>query len=291
MKPINTKQKRWIILFLFMLLQGCAIYKGPVSEHFDGSRFFNPEPGNTFTDHIKWLWEMKTVEWPKWIENPIQKTPTALVSDGQLHVTFINHATMLIQMDGMNILTDPIWSDTAGPLSWIGAKRVRAPDVKLSDLPDIHIVLISHDHYDHLDRSTLKRILEKHKPVILCGLGVEKRLDDIKGTNIVSMDWFQEYTHANGRKIRFVPARHNSGRTFFDIDKTLWGGFVVESPSGHVLFMGDTAFGSHLATFNEHPEQLLDAHERDLKIALKGKWSKLTVSSINLLYILNTVPV
>jgi L-ascorbate metabolism protein UlaG (beta-lactamase superfamily) len=303
-------------------IQGCSYYKGPPSDHFDGSCFFNKEPDNTFFDHIKWLWEMETVEWPEWIDDPPQPPPIAHVNEGKLRITYINHATVLIQMDGVNILTDPIWSERASPISWIGTKRVRAPGVKMEDLPDINIILISHDHYDHLDIPSLKQLVEIHQPIILVGLGVKRQLESIGWNDIIELDWWEEYIYSTGTKITFVPSRHNSGRGIFDKNKTLWGGFIIEGFVGDVIFMGDTAFGEflkeikkkfthfrlailpigsyekrwfmktqhmnpddavrghqmlevnqsvgfHFGTFKEHPEQTIDAHEEDLKVALE----------------------
>ena len=102
-------------------VQGCSpLYKGPTSDHFDGSRFFNKESDHSLLDMLKWLSEMETVEWPEWIVDPPQPPPPASVGKGELRITYINHATVLIQMDGINILTDPIWSDRAGPISLVG---------------------------------------------------------------------------------------------------------------------------------------------------------------------------
>ena len=233
------------VYFLMSFIQGCSYYQGPPSDHFDGSDFFNKEPDQTFFDHLKWVWGMKTLEWPDWIDDPPQPPPIAYVKEGELRITYVNHATVLIQMDGINILADPIWSERAGPMSWLGAKRIRAPGVKMEDLPSIDIILISHDHYDHLDLTTLKQLNKNHQPIILVGLGVKSRLEP-RGKSIVELDWWQKYTSSTGTRITFVPSRHNSGRGLFDKNKTLWGGFVIEGSAGNVLFMGDTAFGGFL---------------------------------------------
>jgi len=317
------KTIRVLIIFLIGFIQGCSDYhQGPPSDHFDGSHFFNKEPDNTFFDHIKWLWEMETVEWPEWINDTLQPPPVANVKEGKLRVTYINHATVLIQMDGINILTDPIWSERAGPASWLGAKRVRSPGVKMEVLPKIDIIIISHDHYDHLDIYSLRQLVERHHPIILTGLGVKRRLDFTEEGKIVELDWWREYFYSNDMRITFVPSRHNSGRGLFDKNKTLWGGFIIEGKAGKVLFLGDTAFGGflndikrkfdsfrlailpigsyekrwfmknqhinpddavrihrmlgisqsmgiHFGTFAEHPEQSIDAHEKDLSVALE----------------------
>lgn len=312
-----------IIIFFVSFIQGCSYYQGPPSDHFDGSRFFNKESDHSFSDHIKWMWEMETIKWPEWIDDPPQPAPIPYVKEGELRITYVNHSTVLIQMDWINILTDPIWSERAGPISWVGTKRVRAPGVKIEDLPNIDIILISHDHYDHLDMTTLQQLNEKYQPIILVGLGVKSRLQSIEGKkSIVELDWWQEHIYSKGTKITFVPSRHNSGRGIFDKNKTLWGGFVIEGPAGSVLFMGDTAIGVflkeiknefshfrlailpigsyekrwfmknqhinpedavtvhkmldvtqsvgiHFGTFKEHPEQTIDAHEKDLKVAVE----------------------
>lgn len=299
-------------------------YKGPASDHFDGTEFFNNEPDNhSFWNMVKWLWEMDTEEWPEWIEDPVQPKPVERVGMGDLRITFINHATVLIQMDSLNILIDPIWSERAGPYSWLGAKRVRAPGVCMDSLPQIDYILISHDHYDHLDLPSLKKLVKVHQPVILCGLGVNQLLYGEEINNMEEMDWWQSHQAATAEvTFTFVPARHGSGRGLFSGNETLWGGFVIASPSGEVYFAGDTGFGDfinsiserfsrirlailpignyekrwfmkdqhmnpddavrthkilnscqsmgiHFGTFNEHPEQTIDAHEKDLTSALK----------------------
>ncbi len=321
-KIVESIIKFKVLIALIIFMQGCYSYKGVVSDHYDGTKFFNHEADLSEKDHMKWLMNMESVEWPEWIDDPAQPPPVDSVKNGELRVTYINHATVLIQTGGVNILTDPIWSKKAGPLSWLGAKRVRSPGVKIEDLPDIDIILISHDHYDHLDFPTIEKILEKNSPVILTGLGVNERLKCTGEEKIIGLDWWQDYNFSKNIKITFVPARHNSGRGIFDKNKTLWGGFVIESLSGKILFMGDTGYGEffkdiknkfsdfrlailpigsyearwfmkynhmnpedsvkvhellnvkqsmgiHFSTFNEHPEQTIDAHEIDLKAALE----------------------
>jgi L-ascorbate metabolism protein UlaG (beta-lactamase superfamily) len=306
----------------------CASTAGPASPHFDGSRFFNPEGGDhSFRDMLRWLWEMDTVEWPDWIDDPAQAPPVERVTSGGLRVTYVNHATVLIQMDGLNVLTDPIWSKRAGPSARLGVKRVRAPGVPFDRLPPIDYVLISHDHFDHLDLPTLKMIVRRDHPTILVGLGVARHLENIgvEAGDVAEHDWWQE-TRApcSGVRFVFVPARHGSGRGPLSERRTLWGGFVIVGTEGEVYFAGDTGFGGfvdeiasrfrgirlailpignyekrwfmkaqhmnpedavlvhrrlharqsmgiHYATFAEHPEQSIDAHEKDLAAALASQ--------------------
>lgn len=298
-------------------------YTGPASDHFDGDRFHNDIPGHSFSDMLKWVWEMKTVRWPEWINDPVQPRPPSSVGEGRLRVTFINHATVLIQMDGLNILTDPIWSERAGPVSWLGTKRVRMPGVKMEDLPQIHVILISHDHYDHLDLPSLKQLSVRDMPLILTGLGVKALLEMEGLSNVLELDWWQEcISGPSGMRFIFVPALHSSGRKIFEENATLWGGYIIEGSSGRVYYSGDTGYGKfldaiksrysgfrltifplgnyekrwfmknqhmnpddavrahillgskqsmgvHYATFVEHPEQAIDAHEKDLAEAMK----------------------
>ena len=317
---------RWLlpVSLPVLFLLGCSsYYHGPVSDHFDGRRFVSPEPDNGFRAHLKWLWEMETVDWPEWIDDPPQPRPPASVADKALRVTYVNHATVLIQTAGVNILTDPIWSERAGPFSWTGTKRVRAPGIKMADLPKIDVILVSHDHYDHLDLPTLRTIVERDQPTVLCGLGVGRVLGDSRATKVKEMDWWQEFTpESMPLKFIFVPAYHKSGRALLQGNRTLWGGFVIDHGGERVYFAGDSAYGvfldairdhfapfrltvfpigsyekrwfmkrehmnpedavrahrllgsrqsigMHYATFCEHPEQSIDAHERDLAEALK----------------------
>ncbi|MDD5762016.1 MAG: MBL fold metallo-hydrolase, partial [bacterium] len=153
----------------------------------------------------------------------------------------------LIQVDGVNILTDPIWSERSSAITWAGPKRVRAPGVRIQDLPRLDIILISHDHYDHLDIASLRQLTVNHAPKIMAGLGVGKLLTSEGFDNVVEMDWWEEHAPMpGGLKVVFVPARHNSGRGLFDKNRTLWGGFVIQSSGGNIYVAGDTAYGEFL---------------------------------------------
>lgn len=227
---------------------GAAQSAPSMSSHFDGSRFFNPERGDpTMGDTWKWFWEMKTQRWPDWVENPPQPPPPERVEPGILRATYVNHATVLLQLDGLNILTDPIWSKRAGPVSWLGVKRVRAPGISFDRLPKIDVVLISHDHYDHLDRPTIHQLWRRDQPHFLVGLRVGARLKamGVPAGAISELDWWQAYAPARTEaRIFFVPARHGSGRSPFFQRWALWGGFVIDAPGGQVYFAGDTGFGA-----------------------------------------------
>lgn len=246
MKLIRHTSRLMIIGALsFLFLNSCSSsYQGPESDHFDGTHFFNEETDHSFSDMVKWWWEMETVEWPEWINDPKQPPPPARVDSNTIRVTYINHATVLIQVGSLNILTDPVWSLRAGPVSWLGVKRVRAPGVALEELPRIDYILISHDHYDHLDLPTLRKLVEHHQPRILTGLGVKKFLAGQDILNVEELDWWQEYEcPKTGYRFSFVPAIHNSGRSPWTGNRTLWGGYIINGSVGQIYFAGDTGFG------------------------------------------------
>ena len=216
-----------------------------IRSNFDGKHFHNPVPRHFgFFSLFRWMATRRPGQWRKWTD--AQPGPPPLSSSQSLRVTFVNHSTFLLQLSGINILTDPIWSKRASPLSWIGPKRHRPPGIRFEDLPPIHLVLLSHDHYDHMDLPILKRIASDHRPMIYTGLGNARTLAKHRIGNVVELDWWQAASTAAGMRIHAVPAQHFSGRSPFDRDSTLWCGFVIVSHAGTVCFAGDTAFGPHL---------------------------------------------
>ena len=222
-------------------------YRGPSSDHFDGKRFYHQEymEQRSFFDFLKWVTNRKTGKWEKWVDSEFGPKPPLRVVGEELRVTFINHSTFLLQTEGINILTDPIWSERTSPVSFMGPKRVRIPGIRLEHLPPIDVVVVSHNHYDHLDLPTLKRLSSQHNPVIYVGLG-NKRLLEKSGIKKVSeLDWWQEVSLSDCVRLTCVPAQHFSGRSLFDRNKTLWAGFVFEGQAGPVYFAGDTGLGPH----------------------------------------------
>src|ERR1700690_891091 len=150
--------------FLF----GAPRWRGAVSDHFDGDRFHNLEKGwQTAGSFLKWQREREHGAWPDHPEETWGPPPPERVGDGRLRVTFINHSTTLIQIDGTNILTDPVWSERVSPVWFAGPRRHRPPGIRFDDLPPIDLVLVSHNHYDHLDIGTLRQLQERHRPVIV----------------------------------------------------------------------------------------------------------------------------
>lgn len=245
-------------VLLLITLSGCFAapeYEGERSDHFDGEVFVNREPMNKGPfDMLKLGFGFVTQAkpWPAWIENtPADPIPHKVI-DG-IRITYINHATTLIQMDGINILTDPIYSDRASPLSFAGPKRIRAPGIPLDELPPIDVILISHNHYDHLDIETLQNLntQQEQPPLILAGLGNGKLFEQSKLPEHVDLDWNESFA-LNEIEFTFVECRHRSGRGIGDQMKTLWGSFVIKSDTGSIYFAGDTGYGPHL---KEHGEQ------------------------------------
>lgn len=228
-------------------------FKNPYKAPFDGTRFENlePFPAKSFFTLLKWkLFNNDRKEWPDWIDLPLGKKPIERVKKGEIIYTVINHATVLIQVDGVNILTDPIWSERTSPVSFIGPKRVHRPTISFEDLPPIDIVVISHNHYDHLDLPTLKRLSEEHSPKILVGLKNGVLLKDKGIKNFVEMDWYQKFEYKD-LKITFMPNQHWSARGLFDKFETLWGGYIVESYKGQIYFAGDTGYGMFFKKIRE----------------------------------------
>jgi L-ascorbate metabolism protein UlaG (beta-lactamase superfamily) len=238
------------ISFLLILLAISGIFvscKEKRTDHFDGRRFYNTENLNSRSksDIIKWFMGRKRGKWPKWIETEYGPDPVKKVAKGKLVVTFINHASILCQFDNHNILFDPVWSKRVSPVKFAGPKRVRNPGIKLSQLPEIHVVMVSHDHYDHMDKSTLLYLKNKFNPLFIVPLKSARRLKSWGIKSVVELDWWQNITTKAGLKVTFVPARHSSGRSPFDQETTLWGGFIVKTSRGELFFAGDTGYGKH----------------------------------------------
>ena len=179
-------------------------------------------------------------------------TPPRRVGPGELRVTFVNHATVLVQLDGLNVLTDPIWSRRASPVDWFGPERHRPPGIRFDDLPPIDVVLLSHDHYDHMDLPTLHRLVERFHPRIVAGLGNAAFLRKAGIVGAEDVDWWQSVELPGGVRLTGVPAQHWSARSLTDRNRTLWLGFVLESPSaGRVYFSGDTGYGEVLSMIHQ----------------------------------------
>ena len=216
-------------------------YAGPVSDHFDGVRFFNPggTPPNGFSDLMRWRFGGTRTPWPTQVPVPTKATPDARVDD--LRVTMVGHATMLVQVAGLNILTDPVWSPRVSPVTFAGPKRVADPGVDFDALPRIDVVLLSHSHYDHLDIATLKR-LEPMDPLVITPLGNDTILRNAGVRLRVSTGDWGDRIDLGSVSVHLEPCHHWSARGMNDRSMALWASFVVTTPVGTLLHIGDTGF-------------------------------------------------
>ena len=242
---------------LALFLSGCCAfsgpwYQGPRSDHFDGETFFVEGVQQQGAGGLlKWLGARQHGPWREYQDLPPGPRPPARLGLGELRVTFVNHATTLLQVDGLNVLTDPIWSDRASPVSWAGPRRVRPPGLRFEDLPPIDVVLVSHAHYDHLDLPTLLRIARAFpRARFYTGLGTAALLRERHLRNVRELDWWEE-VKLGAVTLAAVPAQHFSNRGLCDRDCTLFAGYVLRGPAGAVFFAGDTGYGPHFRAIGQ----------------------------------------
>ncbi len=235
-------------------------YSGPVSDHFDGAHFFNPgEPAPERIDPRRFLNRWAQGERAAWPDSvPVQPSrPPARVAGAAMLVTWIGHSTVLVQTRGINILTDPIWSERASPVSFAGPGRVREPGVRFEELPRIDLVLVSHNHYDHLDLPTLQRLWARDRPLIVTSLGNDTILRNA-GIEARAFDWGRGMNLSCDAQPAPAPADHAAippcavtvervhhwgSRWGTDRNRALWSGFSVRLPGGNLFFAGDTGWG------------------------------------------------
>lgn len=229
-------------------------YRGPASDHFDGAHFFNPElPAPGRLDPRRFINRRVGGDRAPWPEHlPVRQTvPPQRVMGNEMLVTWIGHATVLVQTAGINILTDPIWSERASPFSF-GPRRVRLPGVRFEDLPKIDLVVVSHNHYDHMDLPTLRRLWERDRPLIVSSLGNETILRGA-GIEAQARDWggriaLNPNCPPSGRcrplaEVVVERNHHWSTRWGSDRNRALWSAFTIRTPAGNIFFAGDTAWG------------------------------------------------
>jgi L-ascorbate metabolism protein UlaG (beta-lactamase superfamily) len=210
------------------------------SDHFDGRRFVNPTgaAGQPFSAVPRMLLERRA-PWPTRVDAPPQRPPG--LDGAAAVVTFIGHATFLIQAAAGNILTDPMYSQRAGPLNTLGPRRVRQPAVPFEDLPPISVVALSHNHYDHCDRRTLGLLAERFDPVVVTPLGNGALVRSSGIRRVEELDWWEE-AKTSALPIALTPAQHFSARNLLDRNRALWGGFMLVAGGRRIFFAGDTAY-------------------------------------------------
>ena len=230
---------------------------------FDGREFHNLEgvpAGRSLWDVLRWKFRgaAGVVAWP---EHPapdaVAPALPASVPPGAMAATFVGHSTFLFQFaGGLNVLTDPVWSERVSPVRFAGPKRARPPALALDTLPPISVVLVSHGHYDHMDLVTLRQLDEKFTPVFVTGLKNKAFLQNRGLRQVEELDWWQSYVFngwQNALEITFTPAQHWTARTLRR-NNTLWGGFWLQpraSDSPRVFFTGDSGLGRHFQLIRE----------------------------------------
>ncbi len=239
--------KYGLILVLLSVL-GLKAQDSVNYRHHTTDGFRNPFPGfaeRGFGDFLRWaVWERIKGEKP---ERPDTYDLTAAPNDGHFlrnnnhpfTITWVGHSTLLVQLEGLNILTDPIWSERCSPVSFAGPKRHVEPGIQFDDLPPIDVVMISHDHYDHLDKDTIKKLGKG--PLYLVPLGIGAFLRDLGIRHYVEMDWWDSI-RINDIQFVCTPAQHFSGRSLFDQNNTLWSSWVVRAETYRFYFGGDTGY-------------------------------------------------
>lgn len=243
----NRKMNRFIVS---SCIGGCALL---ASTQTDASSFkfdnVYPFPQKSFWTAMKWRWSREPAEWPKF--RPLKAKASFTPKDSQVEptVTWIGHSSFLLQAEKKNILFDPVYSDTVGPVAWLSPKRVVPPGITREQTPKIDAIFLSHDHFDHMDLPTLEYFAARDKPVVIAGLGSREILNDAGFSNIVELNWWESKELDAGFQVTFVPAQHWSTRSLIERNTRLWGGFYLSLGEMLYYFVGDT--GYHPELFKE----------------------------------------
>jgi L-ascorbate metabolism protein UlaG (beta-lactamase superfamily) len=219
------------------------------SDHFDGRHYFNASrvAGQPFSAVPRLFLEPRT-RWPARVDLQPQQPPS--LDGAAALITFIGHATFLIQTAAGNILTDPIYAERAGPFNLVGPRRVRPPAVRFEDLPPISTVLLSHNHYDHCDLRALGRLADRFDPIVLTPMGNGPLVRSAGIRRVQELDWWQD-SRSGAVPVTLTPAQHFSARHPFDRNRALWGGFMMTTVGRRVYFAGDTGYGRFFSEVRE----------------------------------------
>ncbi len=241
-----------IFFLMLIIIPGMLMAQQKRPAHHSDDGFVNPWPG--YENHglaqvARWmLWDRLVKGSRREDSDSVrfdagQNDPAFLRANRDaLTVTWVGHATLLLQIDGLNILTDPIWSERASPVSFAGPKRLMPPGIDFKELPEIDAVLISHNHYDHLDTETLKKLAAQNDHItFFVPLGLGAFLEDLDIQRYEELDWWQS-VRLNGREFIATPTQHFSGRTLWDRDETLWCSWVVIGAKNRFYYAGDTGY-------------------------------------------------
>ncbi len=227
------------------------------SDHFDGTHFHNPGGGQAarLGAVLRWSLTRHRTPWPRWIQDPAWPPPAPAVTPGHAALTFIGHSSFLIRLalpggGVFSLLTDPVFSDRCSPSQLVGPRRARAPGVALPALPQVDAVLVSHNHYDHMDLDSLRALHHRFQAPVITTLGNAAPLARAGVPGAAELDWWQT-THAGPAEITATPARHFSARGLRDRNRTLWAGFMVRIGDAQLFFAGDSGAGPHWAAIRE----------------------------------------
>jgi L-ascorbate metabolism protein UlaG (beta-lactamase superfamily) len=232
-------------------------------------------------DVLRWKITSKATPWPKHVQNTLKADLPPSVASNEVFATFINHSTVLIQLEKLNIITDPIFSEVAGPYSFLGPRRVRAPGVSFEELPKIDVVLLSHNHYDHLDVPSIQELWKKDHPLFIVPLRNGKLIRSLGIHKVIELDWWQEHRLSAEQSFILTPAKHWSRRGLLDYCKALWGGFILKSPE---LPIGAYKPRWFMKEAHMNPEDAVMAHldlESKLSMAIHFGTFRLTDEGIN----------
>jgi L-ascorbate metabolism protein UlaG (beta-lactamase superfamily) len=221
----------------------------PVSDHCDGRRFFNPRGhvNRTWLEVLKWRLTSRPSRWPHSVVLP-PPGPPPLPGPGKIVATWINHASYLLQSAAGNVLIDPVYSERASPFAWAGPRRVHPPGLPFGELPRIDAILLSHDHYDHCDLPTLRRLAAAHQPLVITPLGNGPLVARAGLRRIIQLDWWHTREISTGLQVTLTPARHWSNRLSGRRNGRLWGGFYLQYSQQRVYFSGDTGYDPEFFT-------------------------------------------
>jgi len=249
------------------LLRRSRTYSGPVTDHFDGKRFYDPDgvPPKSLAQVLRWQFDRngKRSRWPAWEPSPHADTPPHKVDGEQVRLSFIGHASWLIQTGGLNILVDPVWSERVSPFAFAGPRRHNDPGIAFDALPDIDVVLVSHGHYDHLDIRTLSKLTARFAPRVVTALGNDLTMTDADSKiRAEAYDWHDRVILSDEVAVTLVPTRHWTARGLFDRNKALWASFVLETPRGRLYIVCDSGYGT-----GAHFRRVAEAHA-PIKLAI-----------------------
>ena len=219
----------------------------PHSDHLNGKTFFNPgAPAHAgLLDLIRWRMTSTAKPWPERVEVAPSLVPAAPVAEG-ITATWVGQSTFVLRSASATILTDPIFSDRASPVPWAGPKRAARPGVDFESLPKVDMVLLSHDHYDHCDMPTLRRLARRDYPQVVAPIGHRRLLAAAGLPRVVELDWWEAGEPLPGVEVTLVPSRHWSRRMPISTNTRLWGGFMVRTGGRLAYFVGDSGYDEAL---------------------------------------------